>query len=100
MRQIKQNAFRVGRCIKDRAEKMAASPGNISDQFESGEVVAGEDGGNLTLRLGEHRCIEDVIRFFVLPKIVPQPIGKSPFRRALAASDGMLQFTVSVPVDR
>jgi hypothetical protein len=68
--------------------------------LESGEVVAGDNGGNLTLRLGEHRCIEDAIRFFVLPKVVPQPFWKSSFHRALAASDGMFQFTISVPVDR
>src|SRR5436309_1737328 len=100
MRQIEQKALTIGGCCEYRAEQMAASAGDIADNSKSGEITTLDDRGDLPLRFGQHRRVEDAICFWVLPEVTPEPFGESPLHRPAAGPDGIFQLTISVPIDR
>src|SRR5205814_10065817 len=79
---------------------MPDSASNSTDYIEPGEVASGHDGGNVTLRLGQHCCVENAVCFWVLPEISPDSFRKSLFHGATPGFDGILELPIGIPIDR
>src|SRR5260370_16890203 len=79
---------------------MAASASNIADYIEPGEIASADDRGNLPLRFGQHRRVEDAVCFRILPEITPDSFWESLLHRATTGFDGILELPIRVPIDR
>src|SRR6185436_13532078 len=95
--QIEQHTFCGRHTLEHGRQQVAAPAADVTDRLEPREVVGGENGGDLDLRLGRHRRVEYGTCFRVLCEVGPEAAGDNLLARRKAGAYGLLHLPEGAP---
>jgi predicted ATPase len=84
----------------DQAQQVAATAADVANGAEAREVVGGQHAGDVALRLGGHRRVEDGTGVGVSAEIAPETARRDLLACQFASAHGVHQGTLTFPEGR